>query len=556
MMDRTTADEVLERRLRDWMSTGWVDSDDAPMLKAVAGQTRGLGQHHGVRARLQRLTWPTPRSWRSATRRPMRVVMAIILLLVTMAGTLLLISGTQPTGPVEPSMEMRIYPRLPDGLPTDRTGTFETAIGPARWVHLVGDLDSWPVDFRPLPGPTGLLALDLGGNHPECEVVLEETTLPDGTGFMRTEDCVSPPGLWRSPDGLTWVREPLPVANASWLDLAHETWWLRSDDDPTALRRSNDAVEWTEVDLSSLRPPAPANLPWTMELGRAVATGDDTVIPVLWTVRDTDRLLGLPDDSLGVLGPARDGRFTIRSLLDQGVLGSIEVAETVSGLRITDATDGRLISEIPDVDMTFMDRWVAHGGIVEQRLASIDGDLATPVSLPGAPLYLPEQGFDGLHLFGWSGGFRAFSRTADERLRVWYSADGRAWTEEDMVSVGDQTTFTEVEVRQKPGEDPLIIIYSHDGAWESPDGHDWQVAVVDERSGFAARWIADGLLSTGRIRNDDGSWQPLFDTSIVPAANVSDGDRIGDTWFANKVSRVDGAPRQDLWIVQIEMSPG
>jgi hypothetical protein len=350
-------------------------------------------------------------------------------------------------------------------------------------VHLVGDLDSWPVDLRPQPGPTGgLLALDLGGSHPECEIVLDEGEDTDGTGWTKVEECPSPPGLWSSVDGMTWVRHELPVRGADALDVVGDDYWLRrSDRRHSSLWRSRDGIDWTKVDLSALGPPEPADLDWSLDLGVPVSVRETTILPVTWRARRTE--------------------------------------------------------------------------VEEQLIAVIDDGAAWPVPLPGAPLPRLTPGWDGVRLFGASAAFVAFASTEDDRLRTWHSADGRTWQEGDVLRFDDRTArVIELSIDSRAGQPPVVVAYTAGKAWESTDGRTWRLAELDPE-GDRAMPVPAGWLSTAygslKVRAPDSEWFELGE-GIVPNIGSGAGGRIGDTLVANFVSRRDGVPRQDLWIIQFE----
>jgi hypothetical protein len=425
-------------------------------------------------------------------------------------------------------------------------------------VHLVGDLSSWPVDLRPLPGPDGgLLALDLGGSHPECEVVLEEREIADGTGWMNVEDCPSPPGLWSSTDGLAWVRRELPVPGADALDVVGDAYWMRRSDDHSGLWRSRDGIDWAAIDLSALPTPKPDDLDWFLEFGVPVTVRDTTVVPVTWLGRDAGRLLGLPNDEgrFGILEEVGPGRFTVGELGDETVLRTIEVAVTPDGLLISDATTGQPLSRLDGVGLDFVERWAASGEIVDQQLAVIEDGAALAIRLPGEPLPRLTPGWDGVKLFGAPAAFVAFASLSDGGMRTWHSVDGRTWQEGDALRFEDGIARDiGLSIESRRGQAPVVVAYTAGQAWESPDGRTWHLAELDPE-GDRALPVPAGWLSTGygslKVRAPAGEWTELGGT-IVPDIGSGSGGRIGDTLVSNFVSRRGGVPRQDLWIIQFE----
>ena len=61
---------------------------------------------------------------------------------------------------------------LPHDIPEDvASGTLDTPLGPARWVHLQGGAADLPSLIRPVPVPGGYVSLDVGGRaHGPCPV--------------------------------------------------------------------------------------------------------------------------------------------------------------------------------------------------------------------------------------------------------------------------------------------------------------------------------------------------------------------------------------------------
>jgi hypothetical protein len=432
MNDPNAIDRDLERRLRRWMSEPSDDAGDARLMAAVAAQTRAMPQDRGVRARLRRSAGPVRSDGRGS-----RTILALAALLGTVGVAWLVGAGARPAVPERPASDMEVYPRLPVDLPAGaESGTSETPLGPARWVHLVGDLSSWPVDLRPLPGPDGgLLALDLGGSHPECEVVLEERENEDGTGWMKVEDCPSPPGLWSSDDGLTWVHHDLPARGVDALDVAGGAYWLRRSSDRSGLWRSTDGDDWTRIDLSALAPSEPGDLDWVLELGAPVTVRETTVVPVSWRARRTEIVeqlvaviedgaalpVPLPGEPLPKLEPGWDGVKLFAA--PDAVVAFASLPE--GGLRIWHSPDGRTWQEGDSLRF-------------EGRLAR-DIDL----SIDSRPGQSPV-------LVAYSAG------------QAWESYDGRAWHLAELDPEGDRalrvpagwlsTGYGSLKVRAPDGE--------------------------------------------------------------------------------------------------------
>jgi hypothetical protein len=111
-------------------------------------------------------------------------------------------------------------------------------LGLVEWQHLVGAADSLPhPDGGVVATPNGYLAISY---EPD----------PDSGSLVDY-------AFWRSPNGCTWERQPLPVPvspeTASVVELRGEV-WLRTVY-PDSLWRSEDGANWTQIPL-----PASASL--------------------------------------------------------------------------------------------------------------------------------------------------------------------------------------------------------------------------------------------------------------------------------------------------------
>ena len=158
---------------------------------------------------------------------------------------------TSPQATTTPPLSLPA--EIPDGV---ATGTLDTPLGPARWVHLSGDDTTLPTWLDPVPDPSG--------------------------GYISLDWDSTPPRLWRSPDLITWAFEALPI-EARWggLTLADDTLWV-SADEPVSLWSSVDTLEWTEESLDGLVPPGPDGYAWRLDLGTAKAYDGVTIVPTTY----------------------------------------------------------------------------------------------------------------------------------------------------------------------------------------------------------------------------------------------------------------------------------
>lgn len=367
---------------------------------------------------------------------------------------------------------------LPREIPEDITsGQLDTSLGPARWVHLSGDAETLPALLRPVPVPGGYVSLDEGGHgYGPC---------PAG------EVCQFPAVLWSSPDLLRWERRPLPVdADYAQLTLADGEYWLtvngtfENEDgsrDQPSLWRSADTLAWESVDLTHLEPPPPAAIDWRVELGTLAASGDTIVVPMTYSAQNATSFLGLPphpegEDKRGEY--ARLERADDGSYLVLGAYGTehdrVRFEETDGHLRVFDEETGDELISHDGIGMDLIERWAANGESIptEQRIAVVRDGRAGSVELPelGAGT-IPW----GLTLFGTDGGLRAFQTRTDGLVQTWSSADGVAWTPDELLGdeIGEPRDVQGVWI----GPDGLEAV-SSDGdsmaRWESADGIDWQ----------------------------------------------------------------------------------
>jgi hypothetical protein len=399
---------------------------------------------------------------------------------------------------------------LPRDIPEDiPSGSLDTPLGPARWVHLSGDAETLPDILRPVPVPGGYVSLDEGGiGYGPCPP---------------REVCHLSAELWSSPDLLRWERRPLPVeADLAQLTLAGGQYWLtvngmfQNEDgsrDQPSLWRSADTLAWESVDLTHLEPPPPAAIDWRVQLGTLAASGDTIVIPMTYSAQNATSFLGLPphpdgEDKRGEyagLEPIDDGSYRVF-----GAYGTehdrVRFEETDGRLRVFDEETGDELISHEGIGMDFIERWAANGGLVptEQRIAVVRDGRAESVELPDSgPGVVPW----GLTLFGADGGLRAFQTRTDGLVQAWTSPDGTAWMLDEVV--GDDPGEPGDVQSVWFGPDGLEA-FSWDGVkearWVSADGASWTTE-GRPRGGYAARvgqvWVV--LSGGGLIIHADDS---------------------------------------------------
>jgi len=468
-------------------------------------------------------------------------------------------STTTPDSTTTPLIELPA--EIPEGI---ESGTLDTPLGPARWVHLSGDDESLPGGMKPIPVPGGFVTFD-------------EEPHPYET-CSASERCQY---VWFSPDLFEWTRRPLPVdveyaqayfsGGHFWLIANDETPNEDGDLDPPALWRSSDAQEWEAVELDGLESPFPATIDWRAYLGEIAASGDATVAQVTFEAQVGKNLLGLPprpegEDKVGdyaSLQPDNGDSYLVMGPYDDAH-GWVRFEVTGDGVRVLDAATDAVLTDIPGIGMGFIESWAASGEAPSvSRLVRLEGGRVETIELPsadpGGDQWTPRT------LFASDDGFRWFRPSADGLTHLWVSADGREWTLED--TFGDD-----------PGE-PAQVTQGREGleswAWSEPrqvadliassDGLEWQVnraPSADIVLRFGDGWIVPGR--GGLAFYADGSDGPAALGSVeLPLKTDSFGAGgygmsviNANTIVHSVVEEEDFAGRQrDHWIITFDDLP-
>ena len=138
----------------------------------------------------------------------------------------------------------------------------ETALGPARWVHLTGDAATLP-PIAPRTQPKTWASL--AGDAPF-------TALSQRDGDRRASY-----ERWTSADGLRWTSERVtyPIdADGSPRTMGEARPGFRLD----GLWRSDDGRTWDAIDVSGVIPDGPEALRWEVEVGYDIASTDAVTV--------------------------------------------------------------------------------------------------------------------------------------------------------------------------------------------------------------------------------------------------------------------------------------
>jgi len=315
--------------------------------------------------------------------------------------------STTPEATITRSIE------LPTKIPKRfDSGTLDTPLGKARWVHLSGDDEELPEAITPIAVPGGYVSLDRGGGNSRAT-------------------------LWFSPDLLKWTQRPLPGdAESGQLIRAGGSYWLLAwaggpaEDgsfDPT-LWRSTDALQWEPVDFGPIALDGPDGLGWQPWFGVVASAGDTDAVAMTFTARTAASFLGLttPERSRQWVSLVALGENRYQTFGDDGEeRGVIRFEPTDEGLRVIDDETGAELKELAGVDMDFIERWSQNGEslLVEDVWTHVPIEYRVGVVVDGelTSIELPAAGPSGRSRFGLVGsdeGFSAFLLRPDGLLQT------------------------------------------------------------------------------------------------------------------------------------------
>ena len=458
---------------------------------------------------------------------------------------------------------------LPTKIPKKfDSGTLQTPLGRARWVHLSGDGESLPEAITPMVAPGGYVSLDRG-----------ET----GFGPCPAGDvCETRATLWFSPDLLEWRQRPLPDdAETAQLIRASGSYWLLmsgpSEDgslrDPS-LWRSADALAWEPVDLGPIAPDGPDGIGWQPSFGVVASVGGTDAVAMTFEAGTTGSFLGLE-------GPEGSGQWASLVALGDSKYqalggygeerGILRFEPTDGGLLVIDDATGAELRELAGVDMGFIERWSENGDPndsadapamhmpIEHRVGVVvDGEL-TSIELPAT-----GPGGRSFGLVASAEGLSALLLRPDGMLQSWRSPDAITWTAGELV--GDDPDEPHGVLGLSEGPDGLLA-YGSTHQWTTTDGVDWQSAERGlVRAGQAGRigpgWLRlkGGALDFypaggGKVKQVD--LEPLRLKGGTGGGGSFFRDAISPNTFRYAVSAGAGSRWQrDQWIITFDDLPG
>jgi hypothetical protein len=460
----------------------------------------------------------------------------MLLLLALAAATLLPLAGSRSDAAT---------PKLGQDVPAGaEQGLIDTAMGPARWVHLIGDMSTLPAGYA-VTSENGVFA----GQETQWDESGEETT------NLR----------WTSSDGMHWTAETIDdpdVASPTIDEEGNGASW-RMAWQPSRVLRSTDGETWEAIDLTSAIPPGPAALIWDVEPNHLASTDRATLVHVILRAIEPFETLGWREGAVTEVEP---GLIGIRGRGEEASPGRLlRLTPTDTGLRVTEEDGGAFVADLPGVSLDDVSGWIEHGQPVEDLLTVVDGDhLVTVKELR----YLGDPVVSSLGtVVGRPDGFVALILDETQGpAHLWRSEDGRRW---DDLGAWDLPTGEAGGAFYMGQVDGRFHVEYHppgagnlDRAWRSDDGLEWDEVwtdippdsnLIELTSGtIAQQWIEGGEAWWATANGTD--WEPLdlSELGIVIGQQQSSFGEAGDTAFI-VVDQEDG--RRDMWVLSFDTVP-
>ena len=477
---------------------------------------------------------------------------------------------------------------LPAEVPEEiESGTFETPLGPARWVHLSGRTMAFADD-----APAG-------------------RTLPAAHTLIPWEDGVAAMGffgLWTTSDGVDWAIVPLPGDLGGPFQrrvLKHvDGTYVLVYEDPLRVWTAEDLDgDWRELDVSALEAAAPA-AGWKGRhvhmSGHARLTAGPVALEdghIVFSVSQEYRLptpvLGLPLKETKRMRRLGDDRYALcgsGSCSDGGSKAkwTVRFEETDAGLSVVNDKTGKRLGRIDGADLSEL-----YEGATGLKVASfeIDGDTVVPIDAPWPALDLidPDYMPGGAMVFAPGGSTPVF--------RSWLSRRGLRPGDPGVPAVARvlplaNAEHTSLTVSEHPDRLSAVLwadlgrtTYRVLGTWESTDGATWregpQVLSDKARPGYTgSAWYAKGVYSRGLPNGKHwlhigGEWVSIdelgFPSKIDPALMAGLGNvtvftsdplrDVVDVWVLTHPRSTDDVAVQEEWTdatapVRSDLLPG
>jgi hypothetical protein len=393
----------------------------------------------------------------------------------------------------------------------------------------------------------------------------------DGTGSSR---------YWVSRDGIEWATAALPVPAETTLEQAvvnGRSWMWASDE--FRLWGASGTDDWTEIDLSGIKPPPIDGITWTFGPVSVRGVADITIMTwEVWGRLDLAGLLRIDVPAGGSVGldPFRRGLDpgTPREVLlfpSQGehtVVGryTIEVSGPIVSVIDADrgatvaTIDSTLIGSTSDVAQSLIDNGTTPGPgrgirIVDGRASSLTLPEAIGLTSAFGPLLSAEGRFVlyQMRVVGDAG--------TTIQPKAWTSSDGATW------SSGPVQFPTEVDGFDLKQDDATGQVFAigrpldtlREELWTSGDGLSWTGrGSLPSVQGIALQPVplgTDGFLAFPRDEN--GDFETYASSSgdqwtDVSAASGADRSRAGE---ATPEAGATPAPTATAWPTRVSVTP-
>ena len=425
---------------------------------------------------------------------------------------------------------------LPTEVPAGvRSGTLDTPLGPARWVHLQGDRST-------LPDLDDFTAVALAG----------------GYGVSAAN------GTWSSPDLVSWTLvQALPGLDH--IGSTPGSLWFWNEDDDALVRSTgrSDPPSFVEYDLSRVAAERPQGLDWDgfRVAGGVVDYQGTIILLVRWEISEPAQVFGLPGGRW-VPQQRPDGEVDLFEPFATEPFLTIRVDETTAGLRIIDTADGSTIAEPLTVGLDVLERWLARGMLYETGIVVIRPDGEIESSNPDW-----AQGAERSAFLATASAIHAYRPNDDGTVSVYALADDVTWSPVEII--GDEPDEPG-PIDQVWGGGDSVTLANDDSYWSSSDGIEWKTSTEqsepdittsvgnveirgrDQSQPDTLRFItADDttgeidIAALGRGRRIDAARQEAGDSDVT----VSGVEGIGENAIALTVR---GGEKLDVWIIAFD----
>jgi hypothetical protein len=260
---------------------------------------------------------------------------------------------------------------------------------------------------------------------------------------------------------------------------------------PLTMARSQDVVDWSDLDLGGLTPSGPEGYLWNLYFESLLAHDGAVIVPMGYRPDISGTSLGLQirGDPGVRLTEVEPGVYRARSY-HMGDGGTVRFEDTGSGLHVIDHESGDPLAFLDGASMEYIERWTSRDGIQSVRkLAILGGDTLVDVPLPEVIEEAQEAQFHED-----DSGFVAYSIGPDRRLYIHRSRDGRDWIESDVIG-DDPGEPTDLEAARM--EQGRLVVYSEEDDGDEREEDERRVAAGAHQRIRGSR-VLEGSVTTQR----------------------------------------------------------